>query len=77
MGLINFPSPAIILQFFGPIMTLTISKKAFGLVSKISVETLVCLVCIQNVKVEHFLRKYKIHEIEKISTKIYAYEPTV
>ena len=27
------------------------------------------------IKVEHFLRKYKILEIEKISTKIYAYEP--
>ena len=51
MGLNYLPSPAIIQQFFWPIMTLIIcvqTYKKFGLVAKIGVGTLVCLIYIQN-----------------------------
>ena len=54
MGLNYLPSPAIIQQFFWPIMTLIIcvqTYKKFGLVAKIGVWTFVCLIYIQNVKV--------------------------
>ena len=53
MGLYYLPSPAIIQQFFWPIMTLIIcvqTYKKFGLVAKIGVGTFVCLIYIQNVK---------------------------
>ena len=53
MGLNYLPSPAIIQQFFWPIMTLIIcvqTYKKFGLVAKIGVGTFVCLIYIQNVK---------------------------
>ena len=52
MGLNYLPSPAIIQQFFWPIMTLIIcvqTYKKFGLVAKIGVGTFVCLIYIQNV----------------------------
>ena len=47
MGLNYLPSPAIIQQFFWPIMTLIIciqTYKKFGLVAKIGVGTFVCLI---------------------------------
>ena len=53
MGLNYLPSPAIIQQFFWPIMTLIIcvqTYKKFGLEAKIGVGTFVCLIYIQNVK---------------------------
>ena len=53
MGLNYLPSPAIIQQFFWPIMTLIVcvqTYKKFGLVAKIGVGTFVCLIYIQNVK---------------------------
>ena len=58
MGLNYLPSPAIIQQFFWPIMTLIIcvqTYKKFGLVAKIGVGTFVCLIYIQNVKLVTYI----------------------
>ena len=63
MGLYYLPSPAIIQQFFWPIMTLIIcvqTYKKFGLVAKIGVGTFVCLIYIQNVNGAIPSRKYSI-----------------
>ena len=64
MGLNYLPSPAIIQQFFWPIMTLIIcvqTYKKFGLVAKIGVGTFVCLIYIQNVN-----QKFKTQTSQKI-----------
>ena len=62
MGLNYLPSPAIIQQFFWPIMTLILCEqtfKKFGLVAKIGVGTFVCLIYRQNVKTT-FKKAFKI-----------------
>ena len=76
MGLNYLPSPAIIQQFFWPIMTLIIcvqTYKKFGLVAKIGVGTFFCLIYRQNVKIwkkSQFLSYYIF--VEKISYYIYC-----
>ena len=74
MGLNYLPSPAIIQQFFWPIMTLIIcvqTYKKFGLVAKIGVGTFVCLIYIQNVKVAEELPG--IDFVKKISIYVFTH----
>ena len=73
MGLNYLPSPAIIQQFFWRIITLIIcvkTYKKFGLVAKIGVGTLVCLIYIQNVLKNKFIRDGAIVYMYDVSLNI-------